>query len=334
MQESRIKQFLLKEVPKHPHDLVAITMATFSVTRTTVHRHITTLIEQKKLIKSGNTRQIAYYLADSPIKSFKFDISAKLSEQVVWLNSVQPDTKAYDHHIIDILHYGFTEVFNNAIEHSEGQSIELALSKKEQSIVLSICDNGLGLFEKLCRYFKFETYRDSLLHMTKGRLTTDPTNHAGEGLFFTSRAFDEFTLEANQIKYYRNNIINDWALLSTEPTIGTKVTLTLNNQSNRKLVSIFNPYSSNEQYEFIKTDLLVPLSLYEGERLMSRAQGKRLVAHLEPFAFITLDFKHVRTVGQGFVDEIFRVFQNKRPDLRINYINANDDIVFMIKRAI
>lgn len=70
-----------------------------------------------------------------------------------------------------------------------------------------------------------------------------------------------------------------------------------------------------------------------GEKIISRSQAKRIVRNLEPFTHITLDFKKVDTVGQGFVDEIFRVYQNQYPQKKIVYINANADVEFMIKRS-
>ena len=42
----------------------------------------------------------------------------------------------------------------------------------------------------------------------------------------------------------------------------------------------------------------------------------------------------VEEVGQGFVDEVFRVFQQRHPEIQMVYINANKAVEFMIKRAI
>lgn len=36
--------------------------------------------------------------------------------------------------------------------------------------------------------------RDAILELSKGKLITDAENHAGEGIFFTSRVFDEFAV--------------------------------------------------------------------------------------------------------------------------------------------
>jgi hypothetical protein len=92
-------------------------------------------------------------------------------------------------------------------------------------------------------------------------------------------------------------------------------------------------FQDNESPAFSKTEIIVKMAKWGDETLISRSQAKRIVRNLEKFNHITLDFKGVRLIGQGFVDEIFRVFINKYPHIKITYINANADIEFMIKRG-
>ena len=66
---------------------------------------------------------------------------------------------------------------------------------------------------------------------------------------------------------------------------------------------------------------------------ISRSQARRILFGLEKFKKIVLDFDKVRAVGQGFADEVFRVWQVNHPDIKIIAKNANQDIDFMIKRA-
>ena len=51
------------------------------------------------------------------------------------------------------------------------------------------------------------------------------------------------------------------------------------------------------------------------------------------FKKIILDFKGVPTVGQAFADEIFRVFQNDNPKIKIEPINMQKGVEFMVKRT-
>lgn len=72
----------------------------------------------------------------------------------------------------------------------------------------------------------------------------------------------------------------------------------------------------------------------EGESLMSRSQAKKLFTEIGPIGNVILDFYNIPMVGQGFVDEVFRVYPLKNPNIKIEYINANEDVTFMIKRSL
>ena len=43
------------------------------------------------------------------------------------------------------------------------------------------------------------------------------------------------------------------------------------------------------------------------------------------------DFRDIDFMGQGFADEVFRVFQNQHPDIMLNVINANETVLGMIR---
>ena len=66
---------------------------------------------------------------------------------------------------------------------------------------------------------------------------------------------------------------------------------------------------------------------------MSRSQAKRLVARFEHFQKVILDFQDVTSIGQGFADQIFRVYQNEHPNVQLFVINATEDIKDMITRT-
>jgi hypothetical protein len=46
-----------------------------------------------------------------------------------------------------------------------------------------------------------------------------------------------------------------------------------------------------------------------------------------------LDFTDIRTVGQAFADEVFRVFARAHPGIGLIPQNANEQITRMIRRA-
>ena len=72
---------------------------------------------------------------------------------------------------------------------------------------------------------------------------------------------------------------------------------------------------------------------YLGEHLISRSIARRILSNIEKFKVIFLDFDGVKTIGQAFADEIFRVFRNKHKEITILPINVDEEVKFMIKRV-
>ena len=58
-----------------------------------------------------------------------------------------------------------------------------------------------------------------------------------------------------------------------------------------------------------------------------------MLARVEKFREVMLDFEGVDTIGQAFADEIFRVFQTAHPDVEIVPMHAKPGIQGMITRA-
>jgi hypothetical protein len=57
------------------------------------------------------------------------------------------------------------------------------------------------------------------------------------------------------------------------------------------------------------------------------------LANLERFSEIVLDFRDVQSVGQGFADEVFRVFAGRNPAIAIATVNTNPVIDAMIRHV-
>jgi hypothetical protein len=64
------------------------------------------------------------------------------------------------------------------------------------------------------------------------------------------------------------------------------------------------------------------------------SQTRRIVMGLEKFKHEFLDFRNLLTLDQGFVEEVFHVFQNNYPQIKIEHTKSNDDLQFMIDRSL
>jgi hypothetical protein len=97
------------------------------------------------------------------------------------------------------------------------------------------------------------------------------------------------------------------------------------------LADVFNEYTDpDKQPGFYKTTVPVQIMQYEGESLMSRSQAKRLMNRFDRFLEVVLDFANISFIGQGFADEIFRVFAQAHPGTRLIPVHCTETVEKMI----
>jgi anti-sigma regulatory factor (Ser/Thr protein kinase) len=330
----QIRQFILTNIEEHPKDIAALTAQEFSITRQAVNKHIQRLVEQKSITVEGSTKSRIYQLYPSVKWTRKYDLKNKLEEDVVWDSDIKPLIVDLPKNVKDIWLYGFTEMLNNAIDHSSGTEVFIGVQKTAANTEITISDDGEGIFKKIQRELNLNDERHAVLELAKGKLTTDPERHSGQGIFFTSRMFDKFIIISGNTYFSHNfNQEEDWILEASSSNTGTFVNLKLNNNTSRTSKKIFDNFSSGEDYEFTKTVVPVELAQYGEEKLVSRSQAKRLLAGLDKFKVVALDFSSVEAIGQAFADEVFRVFKKQHPEMELVSLHASKEVEQMISRA-
>lgn len=265
---------------------------------------------------------------------FTLTLAPNLPEDKVWREQVRPLLDGIPQNVLSICQYGFTEILNNAIEHSEGKTARIAVCRTDATIQIEIADDGVGIFRKLTRDLQLDDERHAILELAKGKLTTDPQHHTGEGIFFTSRVFDQFTIRSGYLRFTHQTLTGDWLVENNVSINGTQVSMEISTASSRTLQAVFDEYTAGEgDYGFTRTKVPVLLAQYGDENLVSRSQARRVLARFERFREIVLDFHGVTLIGQAFADEIFRVFRQAHPEINLTWQNANLEIEKMIRRA-
>lgn len=331
----QIRQFILDNVENNPADIVGLVCQTFDITRQAVNKHMLRLVEQKAIIVKGTTRNRRYHL--HPLAEWEeiFPLDNTISEDVVWSKHIAPLLGELPDNVMDIWHFGITEMFNNAIDHSDGQHASVALKKTATTSEVIIYDNGEGIFKKIQRELNLHDERHSVLELAKGKLTTDPANHSGEGIFFSSRMFDNFTILSGSVYFsHTHGGIEDWILEHQRSHAGTMVVMRLFNNTSRTSKQVFDSFTSGDDYGFTKTVVPVALTQYGDDKLVSRSQAKRLLVRVDKFKTVIFDFSDVESIGQAFADEVFRVFSNRHPEMELIPLNANKAVAQMINRAL
>ena len=318
------RELILSLVDEHSHDLIRLVSQALGVTKQNASYHVQKLIAEKQLTQSGKTRRARFFLA--PTLIWQKHYSRQQSESDVWDAAVLPQVSDLPDNALDIWRYCFTEMFNNAVDHSSGTRITIQLKRTTVNAEIAIIDNGVGIFKKIQHAMKFSDVRDAALELAKGKFTTDPARHTGEGIFFTSKMLDAFDISSGGVYFT--------SVSPMKNTKGTAIWMKLGNASDRSRKEVYDAYASPENnYAFDRTVVPVKMAEHSENDLISRSQAKRLLLRIDRFRTVVLDFKNVNQIGQAFADEIFRVFTRRHSGVEVQFINANEDISNMIRRA-
>lgn len=332
---AEIDAALLKAVAEHPRDLVAMVAAQLGLSGARVGIQVRALVADGYLVKEGTTRP--RYTLGPNRRLWRRHAREGLAEDRVWFQDMLPLLQHLPRNLLDIAHHGVTEMVNNAIDHSDGSTVIVSMDCRNQQLHLWIHDDGVGIFRKITRALDLPDERLALLELSKGKLTTDPTRHSGEGIFFTSRIFDRFQIQSSGLLFdHDDQLPNDWLGELDADLVGrgTTVFMQIATTSERRIKSVFDAYSSGpDDYDFARTIVPVRLARVGDENLLSRSQAKRLLQRVDRFRCVVLDFTDVASIGQAFADEIFRVFANAHPEVELIPASAVPEVQQMIRRA-
>jgi anti-sigma regulatory factor (Ser/Thr protein kinase) len=329
-----VRTFIVGNVAKHPTDIVRRTAEKFGYSRQAVHRHIQRLVEEGFLIEDGGPRSRTYRLAQLSAWSRSYPAESSRDEGDVWLSDVRQQLEPLATNVMGIWQYGFTEMFNNALDHAQAQTISVSVTKTAASSVVVIRDDGVGIFRKIQKALDLLDERHAVLELAKGKFTTDPQRHSGEGIFFSSRMFDHFSITSGSVVFsHQATALEDW-ILETDEKGGTLVRMELGNHTARSVNKVFKQFTSGDEFGFTRTVVPVRLAQYGDDNLVSRSQARRLLARFERFQTVVLDFRGVSLIGQAFADEVFRVFPLVHPEVQLVHQHAGKDVSRMIAHVL
>ena len=208
----QIREFVLNAVREQSSGIIAATAKELGISRQTASRHVRSLVREGLLKTSGTTKGQTYELVRLAEFSNVFPVTPDLEEDEVWREAIVPHLDDLKANALYICQHGFTEMVNNVISHSGATELTVKLELTPLSIKLMVMDNGVGIFNKLQQDLGYKDPRHALLELSKGKLTSDPARHTGEGIFFTSRMFDSFLMLSGTLCFASLNKADDWLI--------------------------------------------------------------------------------------------------------------------------
>ncbi|MBU0676717.1 MAG: DUF4325 domain-containing protein [Verrucomicrobia bacterium] len=310
----------------------------FDMSRQALHRHMKQLVAEGEVIQRGVTRGATYHsLQDHGHlgeRGYKRTYSVEgLQEDRVWdqIETVLGLTTSLAENVRAILEYAFTEMLNNVIDHSKSERCDVEFTLHHDKAVFTVRDYGLGVFETIKNQLKLQDESDALAEVIKGKTTTMPERHTGKGIFFTSRVADFFRISSHRLALVRDRDRDDVFAEQQRAAKGTRVEFRIGRRTTRRLEHVFNEFAP-ERHDFTFGRTSVSVKLFQ-DQFISRSEARRLLAGLDRFKEIELDFKDVKSMGQGFADEVFRVFKEHHPEIEIRSVNANEGVAAMLSHV-
>lgn len=337
-----IKKYILRKIAIDDKDFISKTMDNFGISITSVKRYLKETINDA-IIELSETAACGYQLIEKKFCQTVSIADEQMEEDQLFELYVVKYLAECNVAALKIWQYTCTEILNNVIEHSRGKSLYIEVVVNTLYTQVVIVDDGVGTFRTLLEYMSANGWKnpreeDAIVELYKGKITSNETCHSGEGIFFSSKMVDDFILWSDaQIYKSGNGIVSeamrDYLLsyVARIQNIGTLVWMKLENGTERSIAEVFNMYTDMEQ-GFIKTSIPVKAACINGEPV-ARSQAKRICSRLETFKEVMLDFTGVEFIGQGFADELFRVYATAHPQVILCPINVTPDVERMIRHV-
>jgi anti-sigma regulatory factor (Ser/Thr protein kinase) len=331
---AEVERFIVTRVAEHPRDMPLLLGERFGLSREAANRRLRRLVRRGLLRVAGRGKHREHRLAVLGSVNVVLPLSSEFQEDVVWQKHLRPILQDLPDNVREICHHGFTEILNNAKDHSESQTVSVRAEVTAARVEMIVHDHGVGIFRKIEDGVRREDGRSAVLELTGGRLTTDPQHHTGTGLYFTSRMFDSFGLSSQRLALIHVPE-SEAVLIEGQPEVeGTVVAMKIATHSTRTAREVLERCALEQQEAGPRrSQVVVRVAGSDEEPLVSRSQAQRIVPRLTRFEDVLLDFSGVATIGPAFADEIFRVFRASHPEVRITPIHVSEDVFRMIRRV-
>ena len=135
VETNELNKALLEAIWSNDKSPVASISERFGISRQATHRHLKDLIEKQWVRAAGTKRNPVYSLRPIATSEKVFPLNRKLEEHIVWREFAKPLITDVDETSLDICNFGFTEMVNNAIDHSEGHWLTTKVERNAVSVV-------------------------------------------------------------------------------------------------------------------------------------------------------------------------------------------------------
>ena len=128
-------------------------------------------------------------LPAKPSRVRKIMINKDLAEDKV-LRQIKEESSIFQGiagNVSSIVDYAFTEMLNNAIEHSASEKIDVVIMKTATDIRFTVADRGVGIFNNIMKRKRLASTMDAIQDLLKGKETQRLRRTAAREYFLHQR---------------------------------------------------------------------------------------------------------------------------------------------------
>ena len=328
----KIKQFILNNISLHQKDIIYTAINQFGISRQAALKHMNALIDDKKVMAYGKTRDRRYKLIPQVNFNKTLRIDSNFNSYEVTQKQILIHLESLSKNIFQICEYSIEALVNNIVDHANASSLYVKLFLTYSDFHIIISDNGSGLFENIKSKLDLPTIQSAAIEIAKGKITTSPLHHSGDALHTIFHLFDWVKIDSSGYGMIFDNKNKIWKIDYSKQEHGTRVHLQINPNSNRTIEKVFqNLFNKEEQ------SIQIPISLLKEPNknsLHSNSHAKSIFWNINYLNAIKFDFSHIDLIGPAFADELVRQSRSIDREVEINWVNSNQTIDLLMNRAL
>jgi len=328
----KIKQFILNNIPLHQKDIIYTAVNQFGISRQAALKHMNALIDNNMVMAYGKTRDRRYKLIPQVNYNKIIPIDSDFILHDVLQENFLIHLESLPKNIFQICEYSIEALVNNIVEHSQASNLYIKLFLTYSDLNIIISDNGSGLLDNIRSKLDLEIVELAALELAKGQITTDLLQNSGEALNTIFHLFDKVKVDSSGygIVYVSNR--EQWDIKYSTQKQGTRVHLQINPNSNRTCDKIFQKLFNKKERR-----IRIPISLLKEPNknsLISKQQARNIFWNIDSITAIQFDFHNIDLIGPAFADELVRQSRSVNRDVIIEWVNHNNTIDLLMKRAL
>ena len=329
---NKIKAFILDNINLHQKDIIQTAINRFGVSRQAIHKHMNSLIYDKKVVGYGTTKGRYYELIPEVNYYKSINVDSKFDVQNTFDKYVQQHIKSLPNNITEIFEFSILGLLNNVKEHSEASKLyfKIYIDHKEAHFIIN--DNGVGILKHIKSGLQLTSFEQAALELVKGSVSINCNQYSGEELNAIIHLFDKASIDSCRKSMVFTLKKGNWELKPSMQGKGTKIHLKIAISSKNSCADTFDTF-------FNSTDLVIRipvnfLNLSKNKIINSRSLAKILLKNVKNYKKVQFDFLNIDLIGPAFANALINISTENNKHAEIKWLNMNETIDLLMSRAL